>query len=226
MKILVVEDEPKTSKSIKQGLEEENYTVDVAYDGRFGLRFAQDNAYDLIILDVIIPYMNGIEICSELRKTGNTTPILILTALGSTNDIVLGLDSGADDYMTKPFDIKELLARVRTLLKRSSGTPSTVNMLRIADVEMNLDSRLVKRGGKKIDLTPKESALLEYFIKNKGRVITRAEIAEKVWNIDFDTGTNLIEVYVNYLRNKIDKNFDKKLIHTQFGMGYFIREDA
>lgn len=225
MKILIIEDEPKTAQSIRQALEENRFEVDVAYDGHFGLRLAKENEYDIIISDVIIPYINGVELCKQLRNSGIQTPILLLTALGGTDDIVTGFDSGADDYLTKPFDFKELIARVKALLKRSGNVTNMANILKVADVEMNVDMKTITRGGKRIELTPKEFALLEYFIRNKHKVISKAEIAEKVWDIDFDTGTNVIEVYVNYLRKKIDKDFPTKLIHTQFGMGYVLKDD-
>lgn len=225
MKILIIEDEPKTAQSIRQALEENQFEVDVAYDGHFGLRLAKENNYDMIISDVIIPYINGVELCKMLRNSGIQIPILLLTALVGTDDVVTGLDSGADDYLTKPFVFKELIARVKALLKRTGNVPNTSNVLRFADLELNLDMKTLTRAGKKIELTPKELALLEYFIRNKHRVISKAEIAEKVWDIDFDTGTNVIEVYVNYLRKKIDKDFPTKLIHTQFGMGYVLKDD-
>lgn len=225
MKILIIEDEPKTAQSIRQALEENQFEVDVAYDGHFGLRLAKENNYDMIISDVIIPYINGVELCKMLRNSGIQIPILLLTALVGTDDVVTGLDSGADDYLTKPFVFKELIARVKALLKRTGTMPNTSNILRFADLELNLDMKTLTRAGKKIELTPKELALLEYFIRNKHRVISKAEIAEKVWDIDFDTGTNVIEVYVNYLRKKIDKDFPTKLIHTQFGMGYVLKDD-
>jgi two-component system, OmpR family, copper resistance phosphate regulon response regulator CusR len=225
MKILVVEDEPKVASFIKQGLEEQSYNVTVAYDGFFGHKLASENEFDVLILDLMIPYMNGLELCKKLREEGIKTPILMLTALGSTDDKVLGLDSGADDYMVKPFEFKELVARVRALSKRYTDTMQLPKILKVADLEMNLDEKSVRRAGKSVDLTAKEFSLLEFLLRNKNKVVSRAEISEKVWDIHFDTGTNVIDVYVNFLRKKIDKEFDRKLIHTMVGMGYVIKSD-
>lgn len=223
MQILVVEDEPKVASFIKEGLEEEDYEVTLVYDGHFAIKMGLENQYNLIILDIMIPYINGIEVCKQIRNKGNNTPILMLTALGSTDDKVIGLDAGADDYLVKPFEFKELLARIRALTKRSKKVELETSVLSIEDLTMNIDSKKVERGGKFIDLTAKEFLLLEYFLRNKGRVISRSEIAEKVWGIGFDTGTNVIDVYVNFLRKKIDKEFPIKLIHTIIGMGYSVR---
>ncbi len=223
MKLLLIEDEPKTVQSIKQGLEENGYEVDIAYDGLIGKQLAKNNTYQLIISDIIIPGINGIELCREIRKGGDETPILMLTALGSTDDKVTGLDAGADDYLVKPFEFKELLARVRALTKRGSSVSQTAQTLRFADLEISMDAKTVHRSGNKINLTAREFNLLVYLIRNQGRVISKVEIAEQVWDIGFDTGTNVIEVYVNYLRKKIDKDYPVKLIHTQFGMGYVLK---
>lgn len=223
MKILLVEDEPKVASFIKQGLEEQQYDVTVAFDGFFGKKLAVQNPYDLIILDVLIPQINGIEVCKQIRAENISTPVLMLTALGTTDDKVLGLDSGADDYLVKPFDFKELLARVRVLTKRYVDKVYQSSKIQVADLEMNMDEKTVRRHGKKIDLTAKEFALLEYFVRHKGKVLSRTEIAEKVWDLNFDTGTNVIDVYVNFLRKKIDKDFDVKLIHTVVGMGYIMK---
>ncbi|MES2689015.1 MAG: response regulator transcription factor [Bacteroidota bacterium] len=225
MKILVVEDEPKVASFIKQGLEEQSYNVTVAYDGFFGHKLATENEFDVLILDLMIPYMNGLELCKKLREEGIKTPILMLTALGTTDDKVIGLDSGADDYMVKPFEFKELVARVRALSKRYTDTMQLPKVLKVADLEMNLDEKSVRRAGKSVDLTAKEFSLLEFLLRNKNKVVSRAEISEKVWDIHFDTGTNVIDVYVNFLRKKIDKEFDRKLIHTMVGMGYVIKSD-
>ena len=224
-RILIIEDEPKTAQSLKQGLEEYHYEVELAYDGHFGLRLAKEKNYDIIVSDIILPYLNGIEICKELRAYGIQTPVIILTALGNTDDIVTGFDAGADDYLTKPFELKELLVRIRALLKRASNSPIPPNILKTKEIEINLDTKSVLRSGKRIELTPKEFSLLAFFMRHKGKVVSKSDIADKVWDIDFDTGTNVIEVYVNYLRKKIDKNFEKKLIHTQFGMGYIFKDD-
>ena len=225
MNLLLIEDEPKTVQSLKQGLEENGYAVDVAYDGLMGKQLAMRNSYNLIVSDIIIPGINGVELCRELRKAGNETPILMLTALGTTDDKVLGFDAGADDYLVKPFEFKELLARVRALTKRGSAVSQTAQIMRFADLEVNMDAKTVHRAEQKIELTAREFNLLVYLIRNQGRVISKAEIAEQVWEIDFDSGTNIIEVYVNYLRKKIDRDFAVKLIHTQFGMGYVLKTE-
>lgn len=229
IKVLIVEDEPRVTDILKRAFEEQGYEADVAFDGMIGKKKALAFSYDLIILDINLPLLNGYELCKLIREHNTTVPVLMLTAMGTTDDKLSGFDSGADDYIVKPFDIKELLARVRVFLKRSSQaaelkdiTPN--NVLRVADLEMNIDTKAVKRAGKKIELTAKEFALLEYFLLNKGKVVSRAEIAERIWEITFDTGTNVIDVYVNYLRKKIDKEFTPKLIHTQFGMGYILKE--
>ncbi|MBL7871913.1 MAG: response regulator [Cyclobacteriaceae bacterium] len=223
MKILLIEDERKTIQYIKKGLEEHGYEVDPAEDGMSGRNLAFRNQYNLIITDVILPELNGRDLCRELRDAKVETPILMLTALGETDDVVEGLDSGADDYLAKPFEFKELLARIRSLTKRHSKLVNETH-LRIADLLLDTSSKSVMRAGKKIDLTSKEFSLLEYFLRNQERVIPRAELSKHVWNVDFDTGTNMVEVYVNYLRKKIDKDFGSKLIHTQFGMGYILKE--
>jgi len=223
MKLLLIEDEPKTVQSLKQGLQEDGYEVDIAYDGLIGRQLAKNNSYQLIISDIIIPGINGIELCKEIRSSGDDTPILMLTALGTTDDKVTGLDAGADDYLVKPFEFKELLARVRALTKRGSGVVHTAQILRFEDLEVSLDAKTVHRSGNKINLTAREFNLLVYLIRNQGRVVSKVEIAEQVWDISFDTGTNVIEVYVNYLRKKIDRDYAVKLIHTQFGMGYVLK---
>jgi two-component system, OmpR family, copper resistance phosphate regulon response regulator CusR len=223
MKILLIEDERKTVQYIKKGLEENGYVVDAAYEGKTGMQLALRNSYHLVITDVIMPGLNGRDLCKELRAARVETPILMLTALGDTDDVVEGLDSGADDYLSKPFEFKELLARIRSLTKRQ--TKQMNDRLHIADLVLDVNKKMVVRAGKKIDLTFKEYSLLEYFLRHQGRVIPRAELSKNVWNVDFDTGTNMVEVYVNYLRKKIDREFDKKLVHTQFGMGYILKEE-
>ncbi len=223
MKILVIEDEAKTVQLIKQGLEEQLWEVDVAYDGLIGLQLATRNPYAIIISDIILPGMNGLDLCRKLREKGVVSPILLLTALSTTDDKIVGLDAGADDYLAKPFEFRELMARIRALTRRNFGSIQTANLLKIADLEMDLDAKTVSRGGKEILLTAKEFALLEYFIRHQGRVIAKVELAEKIWDVTFDTGTNVIEVYMNFLRKKIDKDFDTKLLHTQIGMGYVMR---
>lgn len=223
MKILVIEDEVRTIQLIRQGLEEQQWEVDIAYDGAMGFQLATRQAYALIISDIILPGMNGLELCRKLREVGVSSPILLLTALGTTDDKIEGLDAGADDYLAKPFEFKELMARVRALTRRNIGIIHTANTLKVADLEMDLDTKSVNRGGQEITLTAKEFGLLEYFIRNQGRVISKAELAEKIWDVTFDTGTNVIEVYVNFLRKKIDKDFEPKLLHTQIGMGYVLK---
>lgn len=223
-RLLIIEDEVKTARSVKQGLEEHQYHVELAFDGDMGKKMALRNNYDLIVTDIIMPGINGIELCRQLRNAQLQTPILMLTALGTVSDKVEGFDSGADDYLAKPFEFQELLARIKALLKRNLPVIPKAQVLSIADLELNLDTKKAIRAGKEIDLTAKEFALLEFFISNKGRVLSKIEIAERVWSIDFDTGTNVVEVYINYLRKKIDKDFSPKLIHTQFGMGYIMKE--
>jgi two-component system copper resistance phosphate regulon response regulator CusR len=225
LKILLVEDEPKVSSFIKKGLEEQTYIVDLAYDGLMGKKLALSNEYDIIILDVILPSISGIELCKEIRKVNTSVPILLLTALGTTEDKVIGLDAGADDYLTKPFKFMELLARIRALTRRKSNQAAPT-VLSIADLEMDTGTKIVKRNGKVINLTAREFFLLEFFLQNKGRVLSRAVIAENIWEISFDTGTNIVDVYINYLRNKIDKGFSPKLIHTIIGMGYVLKIDG
>ncbi|CAN1574290.1 OmpR Response regulators consisting of a CheY-like receiver domain and a winged-helix DNA-binding domain [Spirosomataceae bacterium] len=224
MKILLVEDEAKTLQLIKQGLEQHNMEVDIAYDGLMGLTLAQRNPYDLLITDIILPEINGLNLCRKLRKSGFETPILLLTALSTTADIITGLDAGADDYLGKPFEFSELMARVRALTRRNKALAAPSNVLRVSDLELNQDTKQVKRAGREILLTAKEFNLLELLMRHPGRVISKVELAEKIWDVTFDTGTNVIEVYVNFLRKKVDKDFDRKLIHTQIGMGYVIKD--
>jgi DNA-binding response OmpR family regulator len=223
-KILIVEDELKVANFIKRGLEENDFEADIAYDGLLGLKMTQQNEYQLILLDINIPIINGFELCKEIRKTNNRIPILMLTALSATDNKVMGFESGADDYLVKPFEFRELIARIKSLLKRSQEYKFTSSVLKIANLEMNTESKIVKRGNDIIDLTAKEFLLLEYLLINKGRVVSRVDIAEKIWDITFDTGTNVIDVYVNFIRKKVDKNYNPKLIHTIIGMGYVLRE--
>jgi two-component system copper resistance phosphate regulon response regulator CusR len=225
IKILLIEDEPKTVQSLKQGLEENLYTVDVAYDGLMGKQLATRTTYQLIISDIIIPGMNGLELCKSLRAEGIQTPILMLTALSTTDDKLVGFEAGADDYLAKPFDFKEFLARVKALIKRSNQTLIEAQVLKFADLELDLTSKIVTRSGQKINLTAKEFQLMEYFLRNQEKVISKAEIAENIWEVEDEGSSNLIEVYVNYLRKKVDKGFPSKLIHTQFGMGYILRQE-
>jgi heavy metal response regulator len=221
MQILVVEDEKKVARFIQQGLEEEEYAVEVAFDGQQGLQKAAADHFDLIILDVMLPRKDGLQFTRELRAMNTATPILMLTAKTTTQDKVAGLDSGADDYLTKPFAFAELLARVRSLLRRGSLEKATV--LAIADLQLDTVTHRAKRGNRTIDLTAKEYALLEFLLRNKDRVLSRTIISEHIWEYNFDTGTNLIDVYVNHLRNKIDSGFSQRLIHTVRGVGYVMK---
>jgi DNA-binding response OmpR family regulator len=222
-RILVVEDEPKVASFVKRGLEENGFSCEIAFDGLMGKRMFDAGNFDLVILDLNLPYKNGIELCKEIRMTNQKIPVLMLTALGTTEDKLTGFESGADDYLVKPFEFRELLARIRSLLKRISVAETGVNILTLLDLEVNLNTYEVTRGGKTIELTQKEFALLVYLLRNKGKVVSRMEIAENVWDINFDTGTNIIDVYVNFLRKKMDKDFSQKLIHTQTGVGYILK---
>ena len=221
MRILVVEDERKVASFVKKGLEEEGYAVDVAVDGEEGLVMALTRVHDLIILDIRLPRRDGLRVLQALRHDGVTAPVLLLTVRATIEDKVLGLDAGADDYLTKPFAFQELVARVRALLRRrAEGEPA---VLHIGDLTLDPARRTVTRGGEKIDLTPREFALLDYFIRNPGRVLTRTMIAEHVWDYSFDTSTNVIDVYVNYLRKKVDAGREPKLLHTIRGVGYVLK---
>jgi two-component system, OmpR family, copper resistance phosphate regulon response regulator CusR len=227
MRILVVEDEQKVASFLKNGLEEKGYSIDLAYDGYTGEKLAVNNQYDLILLDVIIPVINGIELCKKIKAAKPELPVLMLTALGTTDDKVVGFDAGADDYLVKPFEFKELTARIKALTKRSQlnlRSEFQPNVLTVGDLKLDLDKKLALRQDKTISLTAKEFALLEYLVRNKGRVVSKVDIAEHVWDITFDTGTNVVEVYVNLLRKKIDKDFEAKLIHTRIGLGYVLQE--
>ncbi|GAB3512779.1 response regulator transcription factor [Emticicia fontis] len=223
MRLLVVEDEPKTAKVIKQALEDHFYEVDIAYDGLIAKQLAMRNSYAGIITDIILPGINGFMLIQELREAGNMTPILILSAMGETADKIKGFDAGADQYLVKPFQVSELLARVRSLTRRSCETLVTKEILKYDGLELNLTDKSARREDKPITLTAQEFKLLEYFLRNQGRVLSKVQIADNVWNINFDKGTNYVEVYINYLRKKIDKDFDRKLIHTVFGMGYVLK---
>ena len=220
MKILIVEDEPKVASFIKKGLEESNYEAEIAYDGLSAYKLALQYQYDLFILDVIIPGISGLDLCQKLKMQYPDIPILMLTALGTTDDKLIGFDAGADDYMIKPFEFRELLARLKVLLKTANKVSDQSNKLVFGDLELDLNRKTVKRGTAQMELTAKEFSLIEYFMRNSGRVLSRNDIAEKVWDVRFDSGTNVVDVYVNFLRKKIDKGFDKKLIHTKVGFGY------
>jgi heavy metal response regulator len=223
MRLLVVEDEKKVSSFIKKGLEEEGYAVDVAFDGKTGLQMAMDRVHDLIVLDIHLPGLDGLSVLHELRMGKVSTPVLLLTVRANIEDKVLGLDAGADDYLTKPFAFQELVARIRALLRRQ--TEAKLPVLRFADLTLDPARRTVFRGARKIDLTAKEYGLLDYFIRNPGRVLTRTMIADHVWDYNFDSMTNIIDVYVNYLRRKIDSDREHKLIHTVRGVGYVLKQE-
>jgi two-component system, OmpR family, copper resistance phosphate regulon response regulator CusR len=221
MRILVVEDEKKVAGFIKQGLEEEGHAIDVAFDGREGLMMALDGVHDLIILDINLPKLDGLSVLREFRHHQGKTPVLLLTVRAAIEDKVLGLDTGADDYLTKPFSFQELLARIRALLRRRVEAEPL--RLQVADLSLDPARRLVLRGTERIDLSTKEFALLDYFMRNPGRVLTRTMIGEHVWDYDFDPMSNIIDVYVNYLRKKIDTGREPKLIHTVRGVGYVLQ---
>ena len=225
IKILVIEDEKRVADLLKIGLEENGYQVLVAYNGEMGWRLFQSNDFQLIISDIILPKLNGFELCQKIRKADEEIPILMLTALGTADDKLEGFDVGADDYMVKPFDFRELLARVRVLLKRRAvAKVDVVKEISYADLYINLERQEVTRNGEPIKLSPKEYNLLVYLVENAERVVSRVEIAEKVWYTHFDTGTNFIDVYINYLRKKMDKNFEVKLIHTKPGVGFILTD--
>lgn len=223
--ILIIEDEPRVANLLMNGLEENGYQVMVAYDGLMGLRLFQAHSFDLVISDIVLPKMNGFELCKEIRKVNSCIPILMLTALGATDDKLDGFDAGADDYMVKPFDFRELNARIKVLLKRGNSDKKDLpHELSYADLRIDLQGKNVERNGISIKLSPKEYNLLLYMVENAERVLSRIEIAGKVWNTHFDTGTNFIDVYINYLRKKIDRNFEPKLIHTKAGMGFILTD--
>ena len=223
MRLLVVEDNPKMARIIRQGLIENGYAVDIAHDGQDGEQMAATELYDAIILDVMLPGQDGMQACANLRRRRVTTPILMLTALSTTGDKVKGLDAGADDYLTKPFEFDELLARVRALLRR--GHAQSGSNLTFADLEMDLLARKVTRAERKIRLTAKEFALLEYFMRNPNRVLSRTSIGEHVWDMNFDSDSNVIDVYVSMLRRKMDKGFEQRFIHTVIGTGYVLQTE-
>ncbi len=223
--ILLVEDEQNVASFIKKGLEEEGYNTIIAYDGASCLDIITHKMIDLVILDVILPGLSGFEVCKKIRDIGlKELPVIMLTALGTTDNIVRGLDAGADDYLVKPFKFKELLARIRALTRRKNLSDQVQPVLTIADLELDLNAKIIKRAGSEIKLTSTEYRLLEYFMKNQRKVLSRIDLLENVWDINFNMGTNVVDVYVNYLRNKIDKEFNPKLIHTVIGMGYIMKE--
>ncbi len=226
MKLLLIEDEPSVISLIQRSLSASGHEITVAMDGQSGLNMSLQHDFDVIILDLMIPVINGMEVCRKIRESKNATPILMLTALGTTENIVSGLDAGADDYLTKPFKLAELEARIRTLTRRAKEPEKEkqTTVYRMADLEMDTISKRVMRNGYPIDLTATEFRLLEFLLTNQNRVLNRMEILENVWDINFNLGTNVVDVYINYLRKKVDKNHPVKLIHTVFGMGYVMRQ--
>jgi two-component system copper resistance phosphate regulon response regulator CusR len=224
VRILLVEDEKKIADALKKGLSEQLYHVDLAYDGFMGKELFEKKMFDMVILDINLPGINGFDLCKEIRMKNGHIPVIMLTAMTATDDKVEGFDAGADDYIVKPFDFKELLARIRALLKRTYNPVQNGNVIKVADLIMNMDNREVIRSGRAITLTAKEFQLLEYLVRNKNKVVSRADIALNVWEIDFDTKTNVIDVYVNFLRKKLESDAGHKLIHTQVGLGYVLKE--
>jgi DNA-binding response OmpR family regulator len=225
--ILIVEDDPRLANLIERGLQEEGFSTTLAFDGQMGKKLALSREFDLIVMDIILPGINGLELCRMVRNVRPDQPVLMLTALGTTDDKVEGFDAGADDYLVKPFEHRELVARIRALLKRA-GTMAVQSspVIKYADLEINTHTKTASRAGQEIKLTPKEFKLLEYMASNPERVLSRDEIAENVWDTHFDTGTNFIDVYINYLRKKIDKPFDQKLIHTRPGLGFVLMKTS
>ena len=226
LRILLVEDEPKIARALHDQLKEKGFIVDLAFDGLMAEKMFQQNNYSLIILDINLPIKNGLELCEQFRRKNKNVPIIMLTALGEIQDKLEAFDLGADDYLVKPFNFNELLARIKVFVKRTDVNDLFSEVLQVADLEIDVPQKSVSRGGKKIQLSAKEYLLLELLTKAKGRVVSKQEIAEKVWDLNFDTGTNTIEVYINFLRNKIDKPFETKLIHTKAGFGYYVKEEA
>lgn len=226
MKVLVIEDEQQVSAFIKQALEEQSFEVDVAYDGAIGERMVLSRNYDVIILDIVIPIINGYDLCKILKKERPNTRILMLTTLGTTADKVLGFNSGADDYLLKPFEFEELIARLKALARRSSQRDQPNPTLTFADLKLDIEKKLAYRANKAIKLSAKEFELLKFFMTHSEKVISRAELAEKVWDIKFETGTNVVEVYINLLRNKIDRDYAVKLLHTRIGLGYVLSNES
>lgn len=226
MKILIVEDEPNVVSVLKRGLSNEGFELSVAPDGFVALEMIGAHSFSLIILDIMLPGINGLDLCKQIKKNHTQIPIIMLTALGSTENIVTGLDNGADDYMVKPFKIAELSARIRTLLRRYAGLQQTEELITIGNLEINISAKTVSRGLQEITLTATEYRLLQFFARNKNKTLSRIDILENVWDINFNMGTNVVDVYVNYLRKKIDKGFDTNLIHTVVGLGYMLKEKS
>ena len=226
-KILIVEDERKIADTLKMGLAENGFEVEAAYDGKIGYQLLMSRNFDLVILDINLPGINGYELCKAIRCRDKSMLVIMLTSMSSLDDKIEGYDAGADDYLVKPFEFRELLLKIRALLKRTPGQTVPVgNLLKAADLEMNLDNKEVHRAGKRIKLTAKEFQLLEYLLRNKNRVVSRADLAINVWDVDFNTNTNVIDVYISYVRNKVDKDFEHKLIQTHVGMGYILKTQS
>lgn len=227
MKILLIEDDVQVSGFIRQGLQEQQHEVDVVYDGILGERVGLSREYDVVILDIVIPGINGFDLCRTLKKEKPQTPVLMLTTLATTADKVSGFDAGADDYLVKPFEFEELLARLKALVRRPQTSASqSGTLLRVEDLKLDLERKSAIRGDKLIRLSAKEFTLLEYFMRNPGRVIPRTKLAEKVWDLTFETGTNVVEVYISMLRNKIDRDIEPKLLHTRIGLGYVLEKES
>lgn len=224
--ILIIEDDLRIAQNISKGLQEKGFETEIAYDGKIGLKMAISNDFDLILLDLNLPVLNGYEVCQELRKKKPSVPIIMLTALGETEDKIEGFEKGADDYLVKPFDFRELLARINVFIKRNAReTQESSNSLKIADLELDPEAKIVTRAGQNIELTPKEFLLLEYLIKNKGKIVSKSDISENLWEQSMQQSLNVVEVYINFLRKKIDRDFTPKLIHTKTGMGYVLKEE-
>jgi len=223
-KILIIEDDTRIAAFIKMGLEECGYETEIAYDGMIGKSFALSGKYDLIVLDVNLPQINGFQLCKIIRENNLQVPVIMLSALSSLEDKLLGFEVGADDYLTKPFELKELIARIKVFIKRSRTMPVSEGVLKIADLEINLNKKTITRSGVEIELRTKEYTLLEYMALNKGKVLNRSELIEKVWGSNLDINSNVVDVYINFLRNKIDKDFYPHLIHTRVGLGYVLKE--
>jgi two-component system, OmpR family, copper resistance phosphate regulon response regulator CusR len=225
-KILIIEDDLRIAENIAKGLKEKDFDSEIAFDGKIGLKIALHNDFDLILLDLNLPGLNGYQVCSEIRKEKPSIPIIMLTALGETEDKIEGFESGADDYLIKPFDFRELLARINVFIKRNTGHENANNnIIKIANLEVNLDTKIAKRDQKEIELTPKEFSLLAYLVLNKNKIISKNDISDNIWDQKNQQSLNLVEVYINFLRKKIDKDFEPKLIHTKSGMGYILRDD-
>ncbi|OIN58228.1 response regulator transcription factor [Arsenicibacter rosenii] len=226
-KILIIEDDRRIAQNISRGLLDEGYETDIVYEGTNGRQIALQQDFDLVLLDINLPGLSGFEICRSLRQEKPALPIIMLTAMGEVEDKIEGLQLGADDYIVKPFDFRELSARITTCLRRADllRKNDSDDILRIADLTVNVSTKVVKRQNRYIDLTAKEFALLECLLRNRGRVISKMDLAEQVWNLNFDPGTNVVEVYINYLRKKVDKDFTQKLIHTRPGLGYMIKDE-